>query len=242
MMGSGQPLDAALLVGTGLAMSLGHCLGMCGPLVASLAGAQRARGMRISAIARAQLLHHFGRIASYALIGLTLASVGSTVRMAGVGRGLQGALSLAIGILMMVLGLGLLGWLPTRRWIESGRLAGVVVQWTRRLRERARGPSWLLLGMANGFLPCGPVYAVAAGTVTATPLGGAGAMALFGLGTIPALFFFALGAGRLSPAVQSRFNRLAAGLVILIGFQLACRGAAALGWIGHARIGELVLW
>ena len=73
-------------------------------------------------------------------------------------------------------------------------------------------------------------------------LAGAAAMLLFGLGTIPALVVFAVGAGQSSPAIQRRFNRLAAVLVILIGVQLLCRGAAALGWIGHLRIGEVVLW
>lgn len=242
MLGASQPLDAVLLIGTGLAISLGHCLGMCGPLVASLAASQRQRGMRLGGMVGAQLLHHAGRITSYALIGLVLATLGSTLRLAGVGRGLQAALSLLVGLIMVLIGLGLLGWLPTRRWIESGRLAGTVVRATVRLRDTAGGRSWFLLGVANGFLPCGPVYAVAAGTVVATPLAGAAAMLLFGLGTIPALVVFAVGAGQSSPAIQRRFNRLAAVLVILIGVQLLCRGAAALGWIGHLRIGEVVLW
>jgi sulfite exporter TauE/SafE len=242
MMGVGQPLDAVFLIGTGLAISVGHCLGMCGPLVASLAGGQRARQFSLAAVARAQLLHHAGRILSYAFIGFLLASIGSTVRLASVGRAWQGALSLAVGGVMIVLGIGLLGWLPTRRWIESGRLAGLAVRAMTKLRDSAGAPSWFLIGMTNGLLPCGPVYAVAAGTVTATPLAGAAAMILFGLGTVPALLVFALGAGRLSPVVQRRFNRVAAVLVILIGVQLASRGAAALGWIGHFRIGELVVW
>jgi sulfite exporter TauE/SafE len=242
MMGASQPFDAALLIGMGFAMSLGHCLGMCGPLVASLAASQRQRGMRIGGMVGAQLLHHAGRITSYALIGLLLASAGSIVSLAGVGRGLQATLSLLVGGLMVLIGCGLLGWLPTRRWIESGRLAGAVVRATARLRDSARGRSWFLLGVANGFLPCGPVYAVAAGTVVATPLGGATAMLLFGLGTVPALVVFAVGAGRLSPAIQRRFSRVAAVLVVLIGVQLICRGAAALGWIGHLKFGEFVLW
>ena len=243
MMGASQPLDAALLLGMGLAMSFGHCLGMCGPLVASIAASQRQRGLRLGGVVSAQLLHHAGRITSYVVIGFVFALVGSAVMMAGgVGRSLQAALSLLVGLLMLLIGLGLLGWLPTRRWIESGRLAGAVVRATARLRDSARGRSWFLLGVVNGFLPCGPVYAVAAGTVVATPLAGAAAMLLFGLGTVPALVVFAVGAGGLSPTIQRRFNRLAAVLVILIGVQLILRGAAALGWIGHLRFGDVVIW
>ena len=190
----------------------------------------------------AQLLHHSGRITSYAVIGFVLAAVGSTVRLAGLGRGLQGTLSLVMGGVMVLLGMGLLGWFPTRRWVESGRLAGLVVRGTSRLRSARGVAAGFLVGMANGFLPCGPVYAVAAGTVVSSPLAGAAGMVLFGLGTVPALLLVALGAERLNPKLQRRFNRLAAVFVLLIGVQLLCRGAAAIGWIGHLRFGEVVIW
>ena len=45
-----------------------------------------------------------------------------------------------------------------------------------------------LLGVGNGFLPCGPVYVMAVGTLAAaSPWLGAGAMALYGLGTLPVM-------------------------------------------------------
>ena len=241
-MGAARSLDAAMLLGAGLAMSLGHCLGMCGPLVAGLAGAQRAAGLGLGRVAAAHLVYHSGRIGSYALIGLAFATLGSALGSVVQGRALQGALSLAVGALMGVLGLGLLGWLPVRRLLESRRLAGLVMRVTTALRRR-RGPgAWLLLGVANGFLPCGPVYAVATGAMAARPLAGAAAMLLFGLGTIPALVAFALGAARIGAAAQRRFNRLTAVFVILLGLQLVLRGAAALGWIEHLRLGSVVVY
>ncbi len=241
-MGEAMPLDALMLLGTGLAISLGHCLGMCGPLVGTLAAAQQQRGLRFRGVLTAQILHHAGRVTSYAVIGFALAVVGSTVRLAGLGRGFQGILSLVMGIVMILLGIGLMGWLPTRRLLESGRFASLVVRGTLRSRNIDGAAAWFLAGMANGFLPCGPVYAVAAGTMVSSPLAGAAAMVLFGLGTVPALLLLALGTERLSPGSRRRFNRLAAVLVVLIGVQLACRGAAAMGWISHLRFGELVIW
>jgi sulfite exporter TauE/SafE len=238
----GGPIDAVLLFGTGLAISLGHCLGMCGPLVGSLAAAQRNEGLGWGALAVAQVTHHAGRITSYALIGLVLATFGSTVHLSEYGQGLQGVLALVVGALMVILGLGLLGWLPTRRLIESGRWALLVTRATTGLRRTSGWGARYLMGMANGFLPCGPVYAVAAGTIVASPLAGAGAMILFGLGTVPALLIFAIGAGGLSPALQRGFNRLGGLLVALIGIQLLCRGGAALGWVGHLKLGSVVLW
>ena len=241
-MGAARSLDAFMLLGAGLAMSLGHCLGMCGPLVGALAGAQRAAGFGIGRVAVSHLVYHLGRIGSYAVIGLVFASVGSALGLAMDSRGPAGYLSLAVGAVMVALGIGLMGLVPVRGLLESRRLAGLVMRVTAALRQRRGGASWLLLGVANGFLPCGPVYAVAAGTVASRPLSGAAAMLLFGLGTIPALVAFALGAARIGPAVQRRFNRLAAVFVLLIGLQLVLRGAAALGWIGHLRLGSLVVY
>jgi uncharacterized protein len=241
-MGAARSLDAAMLVTAGLAVSLGHCLGMCGPLVGALAGVQRQHGLSLGRVAVAHLVYHSGRIGSYAVIGLIFATVGSMLGLSVESRGLSGVLSLAVGVVVGLLGLGLLGWLPTRRLLESRRLAGLVLRATVFLRQRRGAGVWFLLGAANGLLPCGPVYAVAAGTVAARPLAGAAAMLLFGLGTIPALVGFALGAARLGLAAQRRFNRLAAVLVLLIGAQLILRGAAALDWVEHLRLGTLVIF
>ena len=67
-------------------------------------------------------------------------------------------------------------------------------------------------------------------------------MVLFGLGTVPALLAFALGAARMTPATQRGFRTVGAVLVLVIGLQLVLRGAAAIGWIDHLRIGGLMLW
>lgn len=239
---SGQPLDAALLFGTGLAISLGHCLGMCGPLVGALAAQQRESGLSLGALVAAQSIHHAGRITSYAIIGFVLAAVGSAVHSTKNGDILRGALSLTVGVLMILIGLGLLGLLPAQTAVGSGRWTHAISRATAGLRRMGGPGGSYFMGMANGFLPCGPVYAVAAGTVVASPLAGAGAMILFGLGTMPALLVFAVSAGGLSPAIRRGFGRLGGVLVTLIGVQLLCRGAAALGWIGHLRLGPVVLW
>lgn len=241
-MGAARSLDVLMLLGAGMAMSLGHCLGMCGPLVGGLAGAQRAGGFGLGRVIVSHLIYHSGRVGSYAVIGLVFASVGSALGLAVESRDLQGVLSLVVGAVMCLLGLGLLGLLPVRSLLESRWLAGVVMRVTAALRQRRGAATWFLLGAANGFLPCGPVYAVATGTVASRPLAGAAAMLLFGLGTIPALIAFALGAARISPTLQRRFYRLTAALVLLIGIQLCLRGAAAMGWIGHLRFGSFVLY
>ena len=90
--------------------------------------------------------------------------------------------------------MGLIGILPVREWIDSPR-------WSRRLLKtmggmfRGTSPTRRFgLGMANGFLPCGPVYTVA---LTATASGkiasGASGMLAYGLGTLPVLIALGLG-------------------------------------------------
>lgn len=243
LMGDAIELDALLFFTTGLVISLGHCIGMCGPLVTAFSLAQREEGRSTWSMLPVLLLYHTGRLTSYALIGLVFGLVGSATRLIAQGPALQGILSLLVGFLMLLLGFGLLGWLPTQRWVESNSLGQLVAERSAGLLRTRRAGGRFLLGMANGLLPCGPVYAMALGTVaSAQPTLGAGAMALYGLGTLPVLLAVGLGAGRLAPAVQNRFNRMGAFLVLIIGVQLLLRGAAALGWIEHLKFGELVIW
>ncbi len=82
----------------------------------------------------------------------------------------------------------------------------LVIRGTAKLRGAGGAGAWFLAGLLDGFLPCGPVYAVATGTVVSSPLAGAAGMALFGLGTMPALLLLAIGTERLSPRPQRRFT------------------------------------
>ncbi len=245
------PTQLALLAGTGLAMGLGHCLGMCGPIVGAFSVRQRARGASSGRLAFALLLYHAGRIAAYAAIGLAFGLLGSAV--AGQDRPFQGWLSILAGVLMLLLGLGLFGLLPTQRWVESGATAngsagaGGPGAWVSRAIStllNARGPGrQLALGFANGFLPCGPVAAVGLSAAAAgSPGHGALAMLAFGLGTIPALFVLGLGTGSLPASTRTRLFRLGAGLVLVIGGQLCLRGLHNLGLVGGFAIGPVVLW
>ncbi len=240
LMPASPSLDPWLLLGTGLTISLGHCVGMCGPLVSAFGMAQGVEGRRLLP---GFLLYHGGRLLSYALIGCGFGLLGSATRLAGQEQGIQAGLSLAVGLLMVLLGLGLAGWLPATRRLESARLSTFVGERLRGLLGK-RGPlARLGMGMGNGLLPCGPVYAVAIGGMAAgSAWRGALAMLLFGAGTVPVLLALGLGAGRLSPRLQGRFSKVAALLVVLIGLQLLLRGLAAAGWIGHLRWGEFVLF
>jgi sulfite exporter TauE/SafE len=234
-----EPLHGLMLLTTGLTVSLGHCLGMCGPLVLGFSAAQRSRGASPRELAGATALYHTGRILAYAALGAALGLAGATAALAAA----QGAVSLAIGVLMIVLGLGLLGVLPTRGWIERTPLAGSVLRRIRTLLGTRRPSGHFAAGIANGFLPCGPVAVVALGAAAApSPLLGSAALLLYGLGTVPALVVAGLGGSLLGPKVRRRLDRTASWLILGLAAQLVIRGLAALGAVPHLEIGSVTVW
>ncbi len=238
---AGEPVQLALLFLTGITMSFGHCFGMCGPIVTAFSMAQSG-GSRWSALL-AMARYHSGRILSYVLIGGLLAAIGTAAGFAGATRGAEATLALLIGLFMLLLALGLLGLLPTQRWIDRMPLARVVPGViARTIRSRSSGKQFVL-GVANGFLPCGPVFAVALSAAVAQhPAQGMAAMLFYGLGTVPALVALGLGATSIPQARRVALQRVGSVLVLVIGLQLLLRGSAAWGAVPHLKVGPIVFW
>ena len=71
-----------------------HCIGMCGPLVMALPIAQQTNFQKWQSI----LLYHFGKITSYAILGILLGLFGSQLPLYGV----QENLSIVMGSIMLL--------------------------------------------------------------------------------------------------------------------------------------------
>jgi uncharacterized protein len=225
-------------LGVGLTTSLGHCLGMCGPLISTFSLAQGRADSRWTRLLPGLLLYHFGRLNAYALIGGVIGLVASATQKTSPSTGLRAGVFLVAGGLMVLMGLGLGGWLPTVRWLQSRRLGQAIAARFMDLAGTGSVAGRYFLGLANGFLPCGPVYAMAAAALTAqTPLHGAGTMAAFGLGTVPVLLAVGLGAGRMAPVFLRRFNLVAALLVVFMGVEFLLRAGKLLGFVREIRWG-----
>ncbi len=225
-------------LGIGVTTSLGHCIGMCGPLISTFSLAQGKHDSRLRALLPALLIYHFGRLNAYAVIGLIFGLVATAAQATGPSNEVRGFLFLVAGLLMMVMGMGLRGWLPTGRIIESSRLGRFTSEKFMTLVGTPSMAGRYFLGVANGFLPCGPVYAMAIAALTApTPLHGAGTMVAFGLGTVPVLLAVGLGAGRLAPALQRKFNLVASLLVILVGLEFLFRAGKMFGVVAGIKWG-----
>jgi sulfite exporter TauE/SafE len=67
-------------------------------------------------------------------------------------------------------------------------------------------------------------------------------MAIFGLGTVPVLLAVGLGAGRLAPALQRRFNLGAALLVVFMGVEFLLRAGKLVGLVREIRWGFVPLF
>jgi sulfite exporter TauE/SafE len=210
---------------------------MCGPLVLMMGLQLRARGM---ARAPSHVLYHGSRIAVYAILGAVIGTIGS---LFGLGASLNraaGVVSLALGLGVVVFGLGYMGWRPLGRIESTGaHLERAMSQ----ALQRGGREGVILLGALNGLLPCGLVYsALLVSATTGGPLPGALGMVLFGLGTLPALFVVGMGAGALSPRLRQALGRVAGVVIVLVGIQLILRGLSALGVVPPLRLGGLVLW
>jgi hypothetical protein len=232
-----SPQDLVQIFAFGLLMSAGHCLGMCGPLVC--AASLPSKGSPALALA----LYHGGRIASYALLGALLGTLGGLLP-AGVNALVwQAVLSLLAAAALVWVALGLFGIFPLASPACAGRLSRWISKSVGGFGRARGGLQRFGLGVANGFLPCGPVYTVA---VAALAAGGAArgalALAVFGAGTLPLLVALALGLRWVGQRLRLRLYRAGAALALVMGLQLALRGMAALEWLPHARFHEVLLW
>ena len=163
---------------TGLAGSM-HCLGMCGPLMAGIGAAHTGW----KSLFRQMLMHHSGRIAGYMFIGVLMGAVGQLASMVLVQRWLMIFAGLAILVSLLFTAKAVSGSAFARMFGSVSRFTGI---------RAGSAAGMLLLGFFNGLLPCGLVYAAAAGALaTASWQQGLLFMALFGLANAPVLMLAA---------------------------------------------------
>jgi len=209
-----DPSTLAMLFGMGLAGGL-HCAGMCGPL-ALLATAGRRRLVSIG-------LYLTGKTSSYALLGALAGALGETVlRAAPLGLGSR-LLAWSAGLLLLLVALeslGVLRKLPLGLgWLTAA--SGFLTS----LAKEGGATGKLLLGSANGLLPCPMTYGfLALAAASGSPVEGAATMLVLGITSALPLAACVLVGHRLTglkkfPAVT--------GLVILaVGLLVVYRGFA----------------
>lgn len=208
-------LVSALILG--LLGSL-HCVGMCGPIAFMLPVDRSNSFKKVSQIG----VYHLGRLIAYSIIGLVFGLVGKSLYIFGI----QQQLSIAIGIIMIVLVLipyKTLGKYNLSRPLN--KLISKVKSNLGKALKKKTADTFLTIGFLNGFLPCGLVYMAVFGAVaTGSLLEGSLYMVLFGLGTIP-LMTTAIYLGKfLNSTVKQRIQKAIPVFVVIIGVLFILRG------------------
>ncbi|NWF37255.1 sulfite exporter TauE/SafE family protein [Mariprofundus sp. KV] len=212
-----------------------HCVGMCGGLVSALSMTRPK--VWWSGLAAYQ----FGRVTTYAMLGVVSGLIGFSLKQLGSFDQVQFFLTLFAGLIMITFGLNLAGWMPDP-FARLGARAIGGLGLANRIRSAAskRTPvSWFAIGVANGLLPCGLVYAALGLSVASGGVAEAGsAMLAFGLGTIPAMMAAPALVNLLAANRRSLVLKLLGILVILLGLFTMVRGTSLMhmlhgGGVGH---------
>jgi uncharacterized protein len=157
---------------------------------------------------------------TYAVLGGLAGAFGGVVQKAGAFLGLQRAAMVLAGGVIVVWALAALS--DIARIDAGGTLFGRVAG---RLKGRVPGHP-LAIGLFLGLLPCGFLYsAVVAAVGRGGALEGAAALALFGIGTAPALLGVSV-ADELLARNRSFINRLSQVFLLVMGIWFLWRGLA----------------
>lgn len=201
----------------GLAGSL-HCVGMCGPLSLALPTYHLPAPLKWLSL----FVYQLGRVITYSLLGLLFGLAGRTIYIAGVQQWFSitlGIFTLALACLYFVQNNMLQISFLNRFYIAVSRLIGKIVKGNTGIA------GFLLLGMANGLLPCGMVYIALAATLSFYKVYQSMAfMAMFGAGTMPAMMLVAYSAQMISPPLKKVFRKSIPFFIAAAGAALIARG------------------
>ncbi len=190
----------------------GHCIGMCGALVSGCFMKPGASKSYLPYFA-----YQFARIFVYTLVGFAAATLGVVLVSSGVFGQVQSILQMIIGAVVIVLALGILGWIPFQ-----GSVKLLPMNLLRRgyAESRSKGPllGATIAGLLNGLMPCPLTFAMAVKATSATTIMEGGLLMLtFGAGTLPTMLFVSVAFGKMSAQFRGLMFKSAALIMIAMG-------------------------
>ncbi|MBA4135476.1 MAG: hypothetical protein C0525_12190 [Flavobacterium sp.] len=201
----------------GLISSL-HCIGMCGPIAMMLPVDQKNPSKKALQV----LIYHLGRLTSYGILGLAFGLLGRGFYMAGI----QQQLSIAVGVGMIVLAV------VPEKILANYNFSKPVYRLISRIKsslgaqfKRKTPDAFFTIGLFNGLLPCGLVYAALFGAIAMQNVTlGIAYMILYGLGTIPMMSAVVYVSSLLSMPFRSQLQRVVPIVTVVIGVLFVLRG------------------
>lgn len=201
----------------GLTGSL-HCIGMCGPIFLSLPSNNESLINNLYG----KLLYNLGRIFSYMTIGAIVGFIGNRLLLAGI----QEYASIIFGIII-ILSIGLPSSVKNKIVENLGLnfITNFIKKLFLGLFSSHNHSNMFVIGILNGFLPCGFVYVGAFGALTTGSIFTAMIyMFLFGLGTVPLILFFTLAGNYFTGKLKSYIRKAIPFLAVLMGIIFILRG------------------
>ncbi|MCH5335932.1 MAG: sulfite exporter TauE/SafE family protein [Campylobacter sp.] len=212
-------IDFIAIVSVAFLSSFGHCYSMCGGF--NLAFINLNLGAKNLFLL--SLFYHLSRIFAYILLGVVFGAFGNILAL---NAKVQSLSFFILGVFMMILGFALILRGKILILLESNVLFEKIFKKTIQKAKSFKGiKSALILGFANGFVPCGLVYFFLASALSKENfLESVLTMAIFGLSTLPALLFFSKFSTFLSEKFKKFFSILSYILIIIYGIMLAFIG------------------
>lgn len=205
-----------------------HCVGMCGGLVVAV---NLKKGDKDSDCAKMnfwpQVQYNFGRLISYSAIGAILGGFGTFF---AINPSFNGFVLLVAAFFMVIFGLSLI---TEFKWLKRIRLSAPLIiarhLYANKDKKRPKGP--FLIGLLNGFMPCGPLQAVQLYALTSgSAITGALSLGAYALGTIPVMFGLGLIVSRFNAANVSKMMKYSGAVVLILGLAMFYRGLGNFGF------------
>lgn len=217
-------IELIVILSTALMIGFGHCIGMCGGIVVAYSTSKIDTASSIPKQTISHLAYNFGRVTTYTIFGAIFGLLGEAFTFS---MATKGILFVVTGLLMILTGFAIAGgirFLNTSSWSLS-KQSWFKTLFVKLLQSKSIA-SFYFLGMLNGLLPCGPVYAFAiVAASTANPLYGAIVMFVFGIGTIPGLLFLASLANFLQRGnLRTTIMKAGAFMIIIYGLWTIFKG------------------
>jgi sulfite exporter TauE/SafE len=195
-----------------------HCIGMCGPIAMMLPVDRNNKAKKAIQVT----VYHLGRLTAYGTIGLIFGLLGKGFFFAGI----QQKISIIIGIIMIIVVLT-----PEKIFAQynfSKPVYKLISRIKTNLGKHFRNKSYkslFIIGILNGFLPCGMVYVALFGAIAMQSAKfGVLYMILFGLGTVPLMTSVVYFNSFLTQSTRNKFQKAIPYVAVLIGVLFILRG------------------
>lgn len=195
-----------------------HCIGMCGPIALAIPFNSHQKHQTLLAV----LIYNAGRIITYGIIGLIFGLFGEVVFIAG----WQQKLSIALGIaILLFLFVPIAGSFGNSLKNKINKFFQPVYALLSSLLKKRNLIVLLLIGMINGLLPCGLIYAAIAGAIAVgSAWKGALFMVFFGLGTSPAMVTIPLIKTSIKSEVRLKLKKIYPAFMVVMALVFVLRG------------------